>query len=124
MVKIEPIDVREYALDIYRDFTLSARKNEPGAPKRIDDVTVAIVTMTTENAPHGGEMHPHSDELLCVVSGKLRIAGDSLEEEAILLPRQACIVSKGEWHGVYVLEKTQMVHITPGASGEHRPLAP
>jgi len=35
MVKIEPIDVREYALDIYRDFTLSARKNEPGAPKRI-----------------------------------------------------------------------------------------
>ena len=96
MVKIEPIDVREYALDIYRDFTLSARKNEPGAPKRIDDVIVAIVTMTTENAPHGGEMHPHSDELLCVVSGKLRIAGDSLEEETILLSDRACIRPKGE----------------------------
>ena len=89
MVKIEPIDVREYALDIYRDFTLSARKNEPGAPKRIDGVTVAIVTMTTENAPH-------SDELLCVVSGKLRIAGDSLEEETILLSDRACIRPKGE----------------------------
>ena len=95
MVKIEPIDVREYALDIYRDFTLSARKNEPGAPKGIDGMTVGIVTMT-ENAPHGGEMHPHSDELLCVVSGKLRIAGDSLEEETILLSDRACIRPKGE----------------------------
>lgn len=123
MIKIEPIDVSEYALDIHRDLTISARKTGPGPPQRMDGMTVGIITMT-ENAPHGGEMHPDGDEILCVISGKLRITGDSLETEAILLPGQACIVPKGEWHRVYVLEKTQMVHITPGPNGEHRPLAP
>ncbi|MDB9879051.1 cupin domain-containing protein [Pseudomonadales bacterium] len=123
MIKIEPIDVSEYALDIHRDLTISARKTAAGPPQRMDGMTVGIITMT-ENAPHGGEMHPDGDEILCVISGKLRITGDSLETEAILLPGQACIVPKGEWHRVYVLEKTQMVHITPGPNGEHRPLAP
>jgi len=35
---------------------------------------------------------------------------------------QACVVPKGEWHRVHVLEKTQLVHITPGPNGDHRPL--
>jgi hypothetical protein len=31
-------------------------------------------------------------------------------------------VPKGEWHRVHVLEKTQLIHITPGPNGDHRPL--
>ncbi len=27
-----------------------------------------------------------------------------------------------EWHKVHVLEKTQLLHITPGPNGDHRPL--
>ena len=35
---------------------------------------------------------------------------------------EACIVPRGEWHLVKVLEPTQLVHITPGPNGDHRPL--
>jgi hypothetical protein len=37
-------------------------------------------------------------------------------------PGQGCIVRKGEWHQVDILEKTQLLHLTPGPNGDHRPL--
>ena len=123
MAKIIPVDVSEYSFDIFRNLSVHPRKRKPGPPERIDGMTVGIVTMT-EDAPHGGEIHPDGDEILYVVSGKLRITAESAPgEELILGPGQACIVPRGEWHKVSVLEKTQLVHITPGPNGDHRPAA-
>ena len=51
------------------------------------------------------------DEILYVISGKVLGTG------------QACIVPKGEWHRVDVLETTQLLYITPGPNGDHRSLA-
>lgn len=83
---------------------------------------MGVVTME-HNPPHGGEVHPDGDEILYVISGKVRVTGDSAPDEAIELgPGSACIVKKGEWHQVTVLEKTQLLHITPGPGGDHRPL--
>ncbi len=122
MSKITPVDVSQSMFDIHRDLSISTRARKPGPPERIDGMTVGIVTMT-HDAPHGGEVHPDGDEILYVISGKVRVTGDSAPDAPIELgPGQACIVRKGEWHLVNVLEPTQLIHITPGPNGDHRPL--
>lgn len=122
MSKITPVDVSRYSIDIHRDLSVSTRPRKPGPPERIDGMTVGIVTMN-HDAPHGGEVHPDGDEILYVISGKLRVTGDSEPNAAIELGAgDACIVQKGEWHRVSILEPTQLIHITPGPNGEHRPL--
>jgi len=122
MNQIEAIDFSQFSLDIHRDLSIRARQRQPGPPERMDGMTMGIVTME-HNAPHNGEMHPDGDEILYVISGRVRVTGDSAPGEALDLgPGQGCVVHKGEWHQVDVLEPTQLVHITPGPSGEHRPL--
>ena len=117
---LEPIALSGATIDLYRDGTSRVRGNQ-GPPQRIDGMTVGIVTME-HNAPHGGEVHPDGDELLYVISGRLSVVGDSSPQEPLELgPGAACIVRKGEWHRVDVLEPTQLLHITPGPNGDHRP---
>ena len=122
MSTITRIDASRYLFDIHRDLSVSARASKPGPPERIDGMTVGIVTMVCD-APHNGEVHPDGDEILYVISGKLRVTGESEPNAPIEMGSgDACIVRKGEWHRVNVLEKTQLVHITPGPHGDHRPL--
>lgn len=121
MAELIPVDAANHSFDIWQDKTISPRERTPGPPQRIDGMTVGIVTME-HNAPHGGEVHPDGDELLYVISGRLRVVGDSSPQEPLELgPGAACIVRKGEWHRVDVLEPTQLLHITPGPNGDHRP---
>ena len=123
MAELIRIDSSEYSLDIFRDLSIQPRKREPGPPKRIDGMTVGILTIT-EDAPHNGEMHPNGDEILHVISGKIRVSCDSAPEADLIMGSgDTCIVPKGEWHKVSILEETRLLHITPGPDGEHRPLA-
>lgn len=122
MSRVTRVDPSRYSFELNRDLSVSTREREPGPPKRIDGMTMGVVTME-HDAPHGGEVHPDGDEILYVISGRLRITGDSAPGEPLELgPGEACIVRQGEWHTVSVLEKTQLVHITPGPNGDHRPL--
>ncbi len=120
MSKVVAVDPDSVMLDIHRDLSVSTRERQPGPPLRIDGMTMGIVTMS-ESAPHGGEVHPDGDEILYVISGRIRVVGDSAPA-LDLSPGQACIVRAGEWHRVEILETTQLVHITPGPGGDHRPL--
>jgi quercetin dioxygenase-like cupin family protein len=120
--RIIPVDVSRYLFDIHRDLSVTTRAHRPGPPTRIDGMTVGIITIE-DDAPHAGEVHPDGDEILYVVFGSLRVTGESEPNASIELHAgQACIVPKGEWHRVHVLEKTQLIHITPGPNGDHRPL--
>ena len=122
MDQIEPIDVTRFVLDLRRDFSVTPRAKKPGPPERIDGVTIGFVSVTAD-APHKGEMHPDGDEILYVISGRLRVIGESDPGKPIDLgPGDACIVRKGEWHRVVMVEPAQLVHITPGPRGDHRPL--
>lgn len=122
MNQITPVDASRHVFDIHRDLSISARATRPGPPERIDGMTVGIVTMD-HDAPHRGEVHPDGDEILYVISGRVRVTGESEPEAAIELgPGEACIVPRGEWHLVSLLERTQLLHITPGPHGDHRPL--
>lgn len=122
MARIEAIDVANHCFDISADWQISSRQYQPGPPKRRAAMTLGIVSMEN-NAPHSGEMHPDGDELLFVISGRVRVTGDSDPEQALELgPGQGCIVRQGEWHQVDILEKTQLLHLTPGPNGDYRPL--
>lgn len=123
MSKIDPVNVSGHVFDIHPDLSVSARARTPGLPQRIEGMTMGIVTLT-QDAPHGGEVHPDGDEILYVISGKLRVVGESDPSAAVELePGDACIVRRGEWHRVRVVEPAQLVHVTPGPRGDHRPLS-
>jgi len=120
--RVVPVDVSRHLFDIHRDLSVTTRAQSPGPPTRIDGMTVGIITIE-HDAPHGGEVHPDGDEILYVVSGHLRITWESEPDASLdLRAGEACIVPKGEWHRVHVLEKTRLIHITPGPRGDHRPL--
>ena len=122
MKTILPVDVSTYAFDILKDLSVTARQQQPGPPHRIDGMTMGIVTME-HDAPHGGEVHPNGDEIIYVISGRLRVRCDSEPDQPLELGAGgACIIKKGEWHKIDVLEKTQLIHLTPGPDGDHRPL--
>ena len=121
MNKVTKVDTNANRFEISRDLSVSVKKNEPGPPKRIDGLTVGVVTMDYDS-PHGGEVHPDGDEILYVISGKIRITSDSSPDEPLLIgPGEACVVPKGEWHNVHLVETAQFVHITPGPNGNARP---
>lgn len=124
MSAITRVDVSRYALDIHRDLSASTRARKPGPPERIDGMTLGVVSLSPDApAPHKGEVHPDGDEILYLISGRVRVTGESEPNASIELgPGEACIVHKGEWHRVTVLERGQLIHITPGPNGDHRPL--
>ena len=119
---LERVDVAKCKFDIHRDLSVSVRPHKYGPPERIDGMTVGIISVTGD-APHNGEMHPNGDEILYVVSGRFRVTGESDPDSALVLEAGgACVVRKGEWHKVTLVEPGQLIHITPGPDGDYRPL--
>ena len=99
---------------------LSQRSN-PSIP--VDGITFGIAAMS-ENSPHDGERHPDGDEVLYLISGRVRVVFiDSAEEDIDVRPGDGLVVPKGMWHRVDILEPSQIVYLTPGPNNEYRPLA-
>jgi len=119
----DAFDLSTTVIGLRRDGDAQTIESPPGPPVRIDGLSVGAPSMTHE-PPHAGEMHPDGDELLFLVSGRITV---TLEDEdpprrVELTPGRALIVPKGVWHLVRLEEPSQLVHITPGPRGEHRPL--
>lgn len=117
------IDLTNTVMGLHRGGELHEIESPPGPPVRIDGYSIGAPFMTQE-PPHVGEMHPDGDELLFLVSGKVTVV---LEDETPhrsvdLVPGQALVVPRGVWHRVLLREPSQLVHVTPGPGGEHRPL--
>ena len=117
------IDLTSCSVGFTRDGQATVIERRPGPPSRIDGLTVGAPSMT-QAPPHAGEMHPDGDELLFLVSGRVTVLLEDAEpvRKVALLPGQAVVVPKGIWHRVVLDEPSQLVHITPGPGGEHRPL--
>jgi mannose-6-phosphate isomerase-like protein (cupin superfamily) len=95
-----------------------------GPPRRLDGYTVGA-PMLTGDAPHDGEMHPDADEVLYLLSGRVHLVlelpdGDKKLE---LGAGQGVVVPRGIWHKITLQEPGQLIHITPGPGGDHRPLS-
>ena len=117
------LDLSEGTAGLYRDGSSDFVRNVSGPPRRVPGLIVGAPTMT-RNAPHGGEMHPDGDELLYLISGPVSVVLELSDATKTLEvgPGQAVIVPKGVWHRVLIHEPSQLVHLTPGPGGEHRPL--
>jgi quercetin dioxygenase-like cupin family protein len=99
--------------------TMPARP-DPAIP--VDGYTFGVATMS-ENSPHDGEMHPDGDEVLYLISGKVRVIIETDPvQELEMLPGNGLIVPRGVWHRVDIIEPSQIVYLTPGPGGEYRPL--
>ncbi len=119
-----PFDLSQTTVGLHRNGTSSLIANKPGPPPRVDGLVIGAPLMT-RNAPHRGEMHPDGDEVLFLISGRVDVVLEEDGSERILelLPGQGLVVPRGVWHRVLLREPSQIVHITPGPGGEHRPLA-
>ncbi len=117
-------DLSGSTVALFRSGASEVTANTPGPPRRVDGFTVGAPVMT-RNAPHGGEMHPDGDELLFLLSGRADVVlEDGREPRTIALgPGEAVVIPRGVWHRVLLREPSQLLHVTPGPGGEHRPLA-
>ena len=121
-MSIQAVDARRVSFVIDESLRVTTFEPRPGPPERFPGMTAGLVEME-RTPPHGGEMHPDGDEILIVISGRVSVTGDSAPDAPIELgPGDACVVPKGEWHKVEVLEPVRLLHMTPGPGGEHRPL--
>jgi mannose-6-phosphate isomerase-like protein (cupin superfamily) len=95
----------------------------PDPPVPVDGATFGVATMT-ENSPHDGEMHPDGDEILYLVSGRVRVVFpvDKLDDIDVA-PGDGLVIPKGLWHRVDILAPSRIVYLTPGPNNEYRPLA-
>ena len=96
---------------------------QPGPPPRVPGYTIGGGLMT-HDPPHGGELHPDGEEILIVMSGVLDVVldQDDGEHQVTLTAGTAAIVPRNTWHRTIVREPAEVVFITPGPGGEHRPL--
>jgi mannose-6-phosphate isomerase-like protein (cupin superfamily) len=116
-------DLSQVVVGLLRDGRTQLIPNTPGPPARVNGFTVGAPVMTRD-APHGGEMHPDGDELLFLLSGHVLVFLEERGSERVLdlHPGEAVIVPRAVWHRVVLREPSQILHITPGPGGEHRPL--
>lgn len=120
MEKLIPVDVSKVVFNITDNYSVIESPIDNGPPEQHTGISVGIVTMET-SPPHGGEVHQDGDEIIYVISGILSIEGDSNPGSSLQLRAgESCIIKKGEWHKVCVIEKAQLMYITPGPNNEYR----
>jgi quercetin dioxygenase-like cupin family protein len=79
--------------------------------------------VASENAPHSGEMHPDGDEVLYLISGRVKVTLETAPvQELGMSPGDGLIVPKGVWHRVDILEPGKIVYVAPDPNNEFRPI--
>lgn len=71
------------------------------------------------------ERHPHGDEVVLLLSGKVSlIIDDNLQHQSVELSQSGdyVLVPKGLWHTAKTQQLSQLLFITPGEATEHKPL--
>jgi quercetin dioxygenase-like cupin family protein len=122
MPAVRSVEVAGHSFVIDETLAITQHQQRPGPPERLPGMTMGIINIDA-NAPHDGEIHPDGDEFLYVISGRLRVISESEPTAPVILgPGDACIVHRDEWHKVEMIEPAQLLHLTPGPNGDHRPL--
>jgi mannose-6-phosphate isomerase-like protein (cupin superfamily) len=121
----EPFSLAERVVGLVRETgdACFVERARPGPPGRIEGYTVGVNNITGDS-PHNGELHPDADELLYLISGAVDIdlELESGDRVVPLAAGQAIVVPRGTWHLIRMREPGQLINITPGPGGDHRPL--
>jgi mannose-6-phosphate isomerase-like protein (cupin superfamily) len=123
MVKPIFFDPSAHTIGLDGALTASKMPERPDPPIPFSGVTFGVATMS-DNSPHGGEMHPDGDEILYLISGRIKVVflDDDDEEDADVRPGDGLVVPKGAWHRVDIIEPSQIVYLTPGPNNQFRPV--
>lgn len=120
MEKLESVDLSKLMLAISPSGSVTSHKITSSAPTQVNGYNVGLVTMET-SPPHNGERHNDGDEIIILISGSISIESDLNPNQLLTItPGEACVIGKGEWHKIKVIEKAQLVFITPGENNEYR----
>ena len=113
-------DPAKHVIGLDREFNASKMPEQPDPPAPFAGITFGVATMT-QNSPHGGERHPDGDEILYLVSGRVRVVfiEDPIDDIEVS-PGDGLVVPKGTWHRVDILEPSQIVYMTPGPNNEFK----
>lgn len=105
-----------------RDLKATLVPSQEDPPIPVDGLTIGIADMS-ENSPHDGEMHPDGDEVLYLISGRVRIVfEDEHLGEMDMHAGDGLVIPRGVWHRVDILEPCRIMYATPGPGGEFRPI--
>ena len=117
-----PFDPQVDSVGLSHDFRAALVPDRPDPPIAVDGATFGVATMS-ENSPHRGEMHPDGDEVLYLISGRIRVVfTDDPIDDIDVQPGGGLVIPKGLWHRVDILEPSQIVYLTPGPNNEFKPL--
>ena len=123
MKKAFRFDPATHTIGLSPNLEASRVPERPDPPVPVTGLTFGVATMS-ENAPHGGEMHPDGDEILYLISGRVRVVFlDSDEEDVDVAPGEGLVVPRGTWHRVDIVEPCQIVYATPGPNNQFRPVS-
>jgi mannose-6-phosphate isomerase-like protein (cupin superfamily) len=119
----EPFELAGRIVGLERETGRAVLVERSSSMWRIDGYTIESSALGGPPM-HNGELHPDADELLYLLSGRIRVrleleGGD---REAEVRPGQALAIPRGTWHQIIVDEPGQLVNVTPGPGGQHRPL--
>lgn len=109
-----------HVIGLDRDLVASQLPERPDPPIPVEGMTFGVATMT-ENSPHNGERHPDGDEVLYLISGRIRVVfiEDPIDDIDVS-PGEGLVVPQGLWHRVDILEPSQIVYLTPGPDNEFK----
>ena len=86
---------------------------------------LAMAARLSEDMSHW-ERHPAGDEILLLLSGRALLVlegqADASDEEIEMGAGETCVVPRGRWHRVKVIEPGDMVFMTPGEGTSHKAL--
>ena len=109
MTKPYIFDPTTDTIGLDRNWVASKLSQRPDPSIPVDGITFGIASMS-ENSPHDGERHPDGDEVLYLISGRVRVVFiDSSEEVIHVLPGDGRVDPKGRCHRVANLEPSQTV---------------
>jgi len=114
-------DPSTHIIGLDRELQASKVPERPDPPIPVEGITFGVAAMA-ENSPHAGERHTDGDEVLYLISGRVRVVFlDRDEEDIDVMPGDGLVVPKGWWHRVDILEPSRIVYLTPGPNNEFKP---
>ena len=123
MRQAKAFDPREHAVGLGADGKATLIKHQPDPSVPFSGATFGVAAMS-QNSPHGGERHADGDEVLYLVSGRVRIVFvDQPTDDIDMQAGDGLVIPAGAWHRVDILEPSRIVYLTPGPNNEYLPLA-
>ena len=95
MTDVVRFDPSVHTVGLSRDLAASLVPERRDPPVPVDGVTIGVASMS-ENAPPNGEMHPDGDEVLYLISGRVKVTLETAPvQELGMAPGDGLLFQKG-----------------------------